>query len=1131
MASGTQYQIELLLGARKASSFSSNMSSAAKSLDSIQSTAKRVAVGVTAAFAGINISGAISDAMETYTDFEQSITNSSAIAGATNTQFEQMKQAARDAGKYTTKTATESSEALGYMSLAGWSVNESIDGLMPVLKLSEATSLDLAETSDLVTDSMSALGLSVKDLPQYLDTVVEGNNDANMTSQQMMQSMILAGGAARTLGVEYQDLGTAVGVLANNGTKGQKGGTALNAMLTRIASNSSAIKQMKKLKISIFDTKGEFVGLEKALQNINQGVSGLSTKKRAAALKEIAGTQYYSKMTYLLDSVKTGANGAESAWDDLNSQLYDSSGALDTMNQKVTGTTQGSIARMKSALDDAKISFGDAFNEEYITILDTLAAGFNNLSDGIQDFAEENEIEIHRFVEGMMDGGEKVVDFTGDVASFVVDNIDLISSGIKGLGAAWGVSKLTSGVISLTTALSSLTPAGLAVKAAFAGVAGIVGVSAAIKKAGERAVEANLDEHFGDVSLSLEQIDDIAQKIVGKKQLTKISAMLEAIGNTDEAVEAAAEKLREMESLEWKVGAGIKLTKDDTQTYQADVKDYVKQAQNIIDSQGYTVSVATNLLFGEDSEQENNNNALYAGLSSRIDSLSDQINERLKKCVKKGIDIPTDEVIKDLLGDINEITEAVTAGQTEAELQSLELEYSGKDLDKDSFQELSKKVGEYTKKAQDGAKQAYNSAMSPLNTNLKMGWISQSEYDQQKKEIDQAYYQKMAESYSGGYDFMMNTVKEAYPDFEPAMAEMQTKMDAETQKLQKLMDAGLTGEELSDQMYLTVQNVIDGLDTDKTTKGVIKSLFEDGGLGTMSSQMTELRNQMVNNDMAVPDSLQTDIEGVHSLKALDGGVDEMYAYLGDRFGNSPEYSAMVLAANEMGTEVPDTVAEGIRSKTPEAASAASDLVNQIRNALDGNMLGAGNVKVTVGIMEQTIGAQKAKSSLKGHSTTFHGKDGDRTIYQNALGGIYDSEILTTVAEKGAEAIIPLDGSDRGKSLWYQAGKMLGMFGNIPGSGSGQAINASLSSPALPSMERDRILYESLISGNAQHTASDSTTQNPGGMQPITVTYSPNITIQGNADKTVITQALDLSQQKFNQMMENYLHGKKRTAFN
>lgn len=1127
MASGTQYQIELLLGARKASSFSSNMSSAAKSLDSIQSTAKRVAVGVTAAFAGINISDVISDATATYTDFEQSITYSSAIARATNTQFKQMKQASRNAGKYTTKTATESSESLGYMALAGWSVNESISGLMPVLKMSEATQLDLAETSDLVTDSMSALKLSVKDLPQYLDTVVEGNNDANMTAQQMMQTMIRAGGAARTLGIGYQDLGTAAGVLANNGTKGQKGGTALNAMLTRMGSNKSALKQMKKLKISIYDAKGEFVGLEKALQNINQGISGLSTKKRAAALKEIAGTQYNSQMNYLLDSVKTGAKGAESAWDDLNSQLYDSSGALDTMNQKVTGTTQGSIARMKSALDDAKISFGDAFNEEYITILDTFAEGFNNLSDGIQDFAEENEIEIHRFFEGVMDGGAEVVDFAGDAAGFVVDNIDLISSGIKGIGTAVVASKAVSGIMSITTALSSLTPAGLAVKAAFVGVAGIVGVSAAIKKAGERAVEANLDEHFGNVSLSLKQIDDIAQKIVGKKQLTKISTMLESIGKTDEAVEAAANSLKEMDSIEWKVGAGIKLTKDDIQTYKADVKDYMKQAQNILDSQGYSVSIATEILLGKDSQQGAESNAFYAGLDSQLKDLKTQLKSRLKEAVKDGVDIPTDEATQELLGKISEITEAVAEGESKARLQSLELEYSGKDLDADSFKELSKTISKYSKQDQDGLKNAYNTKMSQYNTALELGSISQSEYDQKAAEAEQAYYQKMAESYSSGYDFMMNTVKETYPELESAMEKMQTDMDAE---IQRMMDEGVSGQTLYSQMDKAIENVIKKLDVDDDTKGAIETLYKDGGISKMTDQMIDLRNQMVNNDMTVPESLLTDIEGFHAIEGIGGGVDKMYGYYQDRLTNSPEYTAMALAALEAGGNLPESVDEGIRAKTPEAVEAAKYMMDQVRSHTSGTWVVESEFRISTNQAEQAVGGQKALSGLKGHSTTVHDKNGDHTIYQNALGGIYDSEILTTVAEKGAEAIIPLDGSERGKSLWYQAGKMLGMFGHVPGSGSGQAINTTLSSPVFPSMERDRILYESLVFGSDQNAASGSTSQDPSGTQPVTITYSPNITIQGNADKTVVTQALDLSQQKFNQMMEQYLKGKKRTSF-
>lgn len=151
-------------------------------------------------------------------------------------------------------------------------VKESTSALQPVLKLSAASNMDLATCSDLVTDSMSALKLQVKDLPEYLDMVTKAQNSSNMNSQQMMEAYIKAGGAARTLGVSAKDTGVALGILANNGTKGAEGGTALNAMLTRLGSNKNALSMMGALGISIFDAQGKFVGLEEALKRINVGL-------------------------------------------------------------------------------------------------------------------------------------------------------------------------------------------------------------------------------------------------------------------------------------------------------------------------------------------------------------------------------------------------------------------------------------------------------------------------------------------------------------------------------------------------------------------------------------------------------------------------------------------------------------------------------------------------------------------------------------------------------------------------------------------------------------------------------------------------------------------------------------------
>lgn len=216
--SRSQYSLEILLGAKKASSFQSGINGAKNELEGMSSTAKKVAGLIATAFGAIKIKDFVKESVDTFSDYEQSLANTAAIANATQTEQEQLNEAAREAGKATTKTAQESADALGYMALAGWNVKESTSALQPVLKLSAASNMDLATCSDLVTDSMSALKLQVKDLPEYLDMVTKAQNSSNMNSQQMMEAYIKAGGAARTLGVSAKDTGVALGILANNGT-------------------------------------------------------------------------------------------------------------------------------------------------------------------------------------------------------------------------------------------------------------------------------------------------------------------------------------------------------------------------------------------------------------------------------------------------------------------------------------------------------------------------------------------------------------------------------------------------------------------------------------------------------------------------------------------------------------------------------------------------------------------------------------------------------------------------------------------------------------------------------------------------------------------------------------------------
>ncbi len=361
MAKSKTYELAIKIAGKVDSSLKASCLQADKNLTALGKSAKAAgkvaAAGLTAAATAA--AGLAATSLSTYADFQQEMANTAAIAGATGEDYKAMEAAAREMGAKTTKTATEAAAALGYMALAGWNTQQSIAGLEPVLRLSEATQMDLARCSDLVTDSMSALGLGVESMGDYLDLAIQTNNKANTTAEMLMEAFIGCGGAAKTAGADLTDLSTALGILANNGTKGAEAGTAMNSMLVRMTSKDVALNAMKKLGVSTFDAAGNFRGLETVLTDLSAAMANLSTEERAAYMSQIAGTNYYTEMSYLLDAVAKSADGTANAWTNLESQLQGSDGALMKMAGQITGTLKSSKEIFMSAVQEAQLTIGE----------------------------------------------------------------------------------------------------------------------------------------------------------------------------------------------------------------------------------------------------------------------------------------------------------------------------------------------------------------------------------------------------------------------------------------------------------------------------------------------------------------------------------------------------------------------------------------------------------------------------------------------------------------------------------------------------------------------------------------------------------------------------------------------------
>lgn len=432
-AAGKEYKLAVKIAGSVSSSFNNAMGTAETKMQSLGSIAAKAAKLAAAAWGAVKIGQFVSDAVSTYADFDQAMANTAAICGATADDYARLQQVALDMGKATTKTATESAEALGYMSLAGWDVNESIAGLEPILRLSEATQMGLATSSDLVTDSLSALGLQVDDLGGYLDVVAMANNKSSQTAQMLMEAYIAVGGTMKNLHVPIQESAAALGVLANRGIKGSEAGTALNAVINNLTTGTGqAGKMMDKLGISAFDSNGKFIGLAETIRVVDKATKDMTEEQRNAALAALGGKEHIDALNDLISGLNTTTADGRSEWEALTDNLYNADGALNTMAATVTDTLKGAISIFGSAIDDMKIRLAQTFAPAAKDAINAVSAVIPSITDRIaaagNAFIEYALPKVEAFAQNCVPALEKVGGAFAAVGAVIVDHKDLFDT-------------------------------------------------------------------------------------------------------------------------------------------------------------------------------------------------------------------------------------------------------------------------------------------------------------------------------------------------------------------------------------------------------------------------------------------------------------------------------------------------------------------------------------------------------------------------------------------------------------------------------------------------------------------------------------------------------------------------------
>lgn len=388
-------------------------------------------------------------------DFESSMSNVQALTGVGSEKMAELESAARNAGATTSKSAKDAADALGYMALAGWDADTSMENLIPILRLSEGANMDLATCSDLVTDSMSALGLTTNELSGYLDICAQTQRKANTTAQGMLEAYIACGGTMKNLGVSTQESATALGVLANRGKKGSEAGNALNSIMINLTSGAGqAGVAMKKLGVNAYDNNGKFKGLKVVLDELNKKLSTCTDEQRDTYLAMIGGKTQIDTLNALL-------SGSSEEWNDLSGYIGNCKGSLEEVATTMQDNNKGSITQLSSALQELGLKVYDVLKPKIAALVETL----QNITNALNSMNPKT--------------AETIVTIAGLVAA-IGPALFILGKIITLAGTLFTAFSTISGAIAVvTTGCAAATPAIGALATAFTFITGPVGIAIA----------------------------------------------------------------------------------------------------------------------------------------------------------------------------------------------------------------------------------------------------------------------------------------------------------------------------------------------------------------------------------------------------------------------------------------------------------------------------------------------------------------------------------------------------------------------------------------------------------------------------------------------------------------------------
>lgn len=375
----------------------------------------------------------VSSVISTGMAFESSMSNVQALSGATGADFEALSAKAQEMGAKTKFSASEAADAMGYMAMAGWNAKDMLNGIEGVMNLAAASGEDLASVSDIVTDALTAFGLTAADSGHFADVLAAASSNANTNVGLMGETFKYVGTMAGSLGYSIEDVSLAIGLMANRGLKGSMAGTSLNSVMTRLATNTSGAREaIEKLGVKFYDSSGNARALGDVMTELRDATKGMNNEQKTALANTVAGMEAQKGLLAIL-------NATDDEYNSLADSIKNSTGAAQEQADIKTDNLYGDVTRLKSAWDGLSIKIYTAANAlgKSKDGLGSMRSVVQSVTDAVNKAADAVENLSNAYATSGLSG---VVAEVNKMLSGTSDGVKNVGAAIAGIGAVVGAS-------------------------------------------------------------------------------------------------------------------------------------------------------------------------------------------------------------------------------------------------------------------------------------------------------------------------------------------------------------------------------------------------------------------------------------------------------------------------------------------------------------------------------------------------------------------------------------------------------------------------------------------------------------------------------------------------------------------